>query len=219
MNNLSESPAGRRTSSRKKPHRTSNSPEAVKGRNKLAVTSLFVKKLLSDPLLYEIWNNEKPGNIRSPFNYACKINYEKSSAGRPSLLNVITPEKGFHLPSFWAGIFEEGIVFQINPLKRKLNDPDISQGENLKYTFRGLISYYNPLEPEEKPYALIPVNQRALLFKSENPMDKTITLNSSEKVIAAKYSRFILYLAVILLDAEENVTGYSRTVAGAGKLN
>ena len=188
--------------------KTNNAPYMVEIRKKFKVSCIFAKNVITLSALYQVWNKMKKAGL-SAFNEICKLNYYESAADKPTVDNVLTPEGGFPLPVTVAAVAADNVTATIAPLDTVLI---VSEAER-NFTANGLICYYNPVNPEDTPYAITTIVTAPDLIDTVNPIDLNIPLNVVQQNLAAKYQSSILYLALTTLDADGSVVQYSSTYA------
>ncbi len=185
-----------------------NSPAMVEIRKKFSVAGIFAKNVKTLSALYPIWNKIKSAGL-SAFNEICKLNYFESAADKPSVDNVLTPEGGFALPVTVAAVAANSVTATIAALDTVM----IASAEERNFVTNGLICYYNPVNPEDAPYAITKIETAPDLLDTVNPIDVNIPLNVVQQNLGAKYQSSILYLALATLDADGKVVQYSSTYA------
>ena len=89
----------------------------------------------------------------------------------------------------------------------------IASNEERDFVTNGLICYYNPVNPEDAPYAITAIKQAPDALDTVNPIAVNIPLNIVQQNLGAKYQNSILYLAIATLDANGKVVQYSSTYA------
>ena len=183
-----------------------NDPALVAIRKQFAVTISFAKNLVALSNLYQIWNKLKTSGM-SAFNYAVKKNFDSSSADKPTTDNILTPEGGFPLSVTSADVTADAITVQLPSLESIMI---LSQDER-EITPNVVLCYYNPTNPEDAPYAVVPVQAASEVIDPLNPLTFNIPLNVIQKGIAAKYQNSILYLAMTTSDKNGLLTQYSST--------
>ena len=185
-----------------------NSPTMVEIRKKFSVSVSFVKTMLSLAVLTTIWDKVKAAGM-SVYNYGVKQNYNQSSADKPTVDNILTPAGGFALPVTVAAVAADSVTATITALDTVM----IASAEERNFVTNGLICYYNPVNPEDAPYAITKIETAPDLLDTVNPIDVNIPLNVVQQNLGAKYQSSILYLALATLDAAGKVVQYSSTYA------
>ena len=188
-----------------------NHSKEVTVEEKKEMTSEFVDQLLSNTLLNKVWNMEKPGNYKNAFNFAYKLNYESAKGRYPSRRNYITPPNGFRLPKFTLRFCEEGMLLDLEPIKKTISKWEKRTGKKLRYSICALLCHYHRTKKDAPPYALVPIEHKPTLFNSEKIFNALITFNKKEEEIALKYRRFIMYISFILQDEKGEIIAYSQT--------
>ena len=188
--------------------KTNNAPYMVEIRKKFKVSCIFAKNVITLSALYQVWNKMKKAGL-SAYNEVCKLNYYESAADKPTTDNVLTPEGGFPLPVTVAAVAADNVTATITALETVM----IASAEERNYVPNGLICYYNPVNPEDAPYAITTIKQAPDLLDTVNPIDLNIPLNVVQQNLGAKYQSSILYLALATLDADGKVIQYSSTYA------
>lgn len=183
----------------------SYTPALVEIRKKFAVTGTFAKKLISLSTLYEIWNKMKADHM-SAFNYVFKSNFSESSAEKPTVDNIIVPPGGFALPVTLATVDADAVNVQLAALNTVAVIDDILERNVM---LAGLVCYYNPVNIEDAPYAITPLESAAQSTDIINPLTFAIPLDVVQQATAAKYQNSVLYLALVTLDANDEFVQYS----------
>jgi len=184
------------------------SPAMVEIRKKFAVSVSFVKNLLSLATLVVIWDKVKVSGM-SAYNYGVKQNYSPSSADKPTVDNILTPAGGFPLPVTVAAVAADSVTATIAALDTVM----IASDEERDFVTNGLICYYNPINPEDAPYAITAIKQAPDSLDTVNPIALNIPLNIVQQNLGAKYQSSILYLIIATLDGDGKVVQYSSTYA------
>ncbi len=178
---------------------------------KKAMTSAFVDQLLSNTLLNKVWNMERPGNYKNAFNFAYKLNYECARDKHPTCRNYITPPNGFRLPKFTLRFRRDGMLLDLEPIKKTISKWQKRTGKDLRYSICAVLCHYHRIKKDTTPYALIPINHKPTLFNSEKILNALITFDKKEEEIALKYRRFNMYISFILQDEKGKIIAYSQT--------
>ena len=184
------------------------SPTMVEIRKKFAVSVSFVKNMLSLAALATIWDKVKVSGM-TVYNYGVKQNYNPSSAEKPTVGNILTPAGGFALPVTLAAVAEDSVTATIDPLDTVMIPAD----EERDFVVNGLICYYNPVNPEDAPYAITAIKQAPDSLDTVNPIALNIPLNVVQQNLGAKYQSSILYLALATIDGDGKIVQYSSTYA------
>ncbi len=185
-----------------------NSDVMIAIRQKFAVTVSFVKSLITMSALYQIWTKAKTSRM-SAFNFGFRNNFPKSATEKPTVDNMLTPPGGFPLDVTVAAVAENAVTATIAPL----DTVTIVSADERNFVINGLICYYNPTNPEEAPYSIVPIYTAPDLVDTVNPIDVNIPLDVVQQATGAKYQKSILYLALATLDADSKVIQYSSTFA------
>ena len=186
----------------------SNSAAAVRGRNRFAVACNIANKIVTLPVLCKCWKrNLKRG--MSVQNYATKLNYEKTQGDRPGINNIITPPGGFPLRVMLVEIFENIIDVSFEPIDKSV----LLTGNEKGYILNGLLCYHNPADPKDKLYTITTLEHSFNVRDVSEPVNLEIALKEEQKKIAARYKSAIVYLAMVVVDSEGCITGYSSTYA------
>ena len=183
-------------------------PELVAIRNQFAVTVSLAKNLIALSGLYQVWTRVKTAGM-SAFNYAVKMNFDSSAADKPTTANILTPNDGFPLNVTTAEVGADTVTAQIEALDTVM----IPTEEERQFTPNIVICYYNPTNPEDAPYAIVPVKALPQLMDTVNPIALNVALNIVQQQTAAKYQNSILYLALTTSDLDGKVIQYSATYA------
>ena len=183
-------------------------PELVAIRKKFAVTVNFAKNLIKYSDLYQIWDKLKTGEM-SVFNFVVKTNFNSSAEEKPTTDNMLTPKDGFVPDVTAAEVTADAITAQIAPL----NTVMVMDALEMKLVPHLLLCFYNPVNAEDAPYALVPVEATPMPLDDVNPVALNIPLNVVQQATAAKYQNSILYLAFTTQDIEGKLVQYSATYA------
>ena len=186
----------------------SYTPELVEIRKKFAVTSNFVKNLISHSPLYEIWQKVKEAGM-SAANYAFKLNFGLSSGEKPTVNNIITPADGFPLPVSLATVSPTAVNIQTDALNTVTSVIDEAVERNC--LINAVVCYYNPVSAEDAPFAVTPIASAQQLIDLANPLTFDMALNIDQQLLAAKYQNSILFAAIVTLDVYDKVVHYSST--------
>ena len=180
----------------------------VEIRKKFAVAISFVTNMLSLSALNEVWSKIKPANM-SEYNFGVKQNYPLSSAEKPTVNNMLTPKDGFPLDVTTAEVTADTVTAQLAALDTVMIPAD----EERELTPNLVLCYYNPVNAEDAPYAIVPVAVESQIIDTANPLALNIPLNIVQKQTAAKYQNSILFLALTTHDQDGKVIQYSATYA------
>ncbi len=186
--------------------RVNNSPVMVEIRQKFAVTISFVTSMLTLSALHEIWDKVKDVSM-SVYNYGVRKNFPLSSAEKPTLDNMLTPKDGFPLTITSAAVAADAVTAEIAPLNTVMVH-DFAERE-VKANL--LLCFYNPVNIEDAPYAIVPVKADNQMFDDVNPVVLNVPLDVTQQRTAAKYQNSILYLALTTHDVDGKVVQYSST--------
>jgi hypothetical protein len=184
-------------------YKPTKSEKARKTRSKFGLIVSFAKYINSIPYLKEVWLR---ANIPGSNSYQ-KIIKHNSKVGQESTLtikNIITP-KGFP-------ITVEGLSVKNNKISLTLNFHNI---EVAPYEVHLIIYFYEPVNENEKQNIFdsmimnIPSNSEKNLYHLEMELDnKQISLFE-------KYSKQILYIAVVTNAPDKNTVFWSSTFAAS----
>ena len=189
-------------------YKTNNAPYMVEIRQKFKVSGIFAKNVITLSALYQVWNKVKKARL-SAYNEICKLNYFESAADKPTVDNVLTPEGGFPLPVTVAAVAAVNVTATLAALDTVM----IASEEERDFVSNGLICYYNPVNPEDAPYAITKIESAPDSLDTVNPIELNIPLNVVQQNLAAKYQNSILYLVLATLDGDGKVIQYSSTYA------
>jgi hypothetical protein len=178
---------------------------SVERRKKFAVTACFAKKIRSLATLDEIWNANR-GSCPSSFHAICKVNYQLSSAERPTENNIITPG-GFNAGFTYAEVFTDRINAKI-PELTMLTDP-VPEGALL--SFNTLICFYEAAGINRDLYELLAFSKEYPDFDFSKNFDLEIDFSEAEKESAEKFGKAVLYISLAVNDKSGKVIQYSST--------
>ncbi len=173
--------------------------KAKEGRNKFGVTAHFSKSIASLPTLKAIWKTVK-GFDRTVFHTICKYNFDKSSASKPTLNNIITPN-GFLLPDIDAAVDAGEIAASFSAL----NTLHILKPAEVNLSINAVVCFIDSISKEQEPYRVIECAKEIENFKFERDCEVRLEFDRMQRLIAAKYSRCILYICAATKDAGGNV--------------
>lgn len=177
----------------------------VEVRQKFAVTANFSKFILSLATLDAIWKTVKESGI-SVFNTIFKSNFDYSGTDKPTVDNIITPG-GFGLQVTAAAVAADSITASFDAL----NTVGIFSADEVRLTATALVSFYNPVNPEDAPYKTIALSKDIAAFDFTQAYDLQMDFDVSQKLLAAKYGKSILYLSVATKNADGKLIQYSST--------
>ena len=186
--------------------RVNNSPVMVEIRKKFAVSVGFVTSMLTLSPLQEIWDKVKDVTM-SAHNFGVRKNFPLSSADKPTLDNMLTPKDGFPLIVTSAAIGADAVTAEIAPLGQVMV-PDMAE---LDLVPNLMLCFYNPINADDAPYAIVPVKTGHLMFDTINPVLVNAPLDVTQQRTAGKYQNSILYLAVSTHDDKGKLVQYSST--------
>ncbi len=189
-------------------YNASNSAAAVRARNRFAAAGKIANKIVNLPVLYKCWKSKLKKGM-SVQNYATKLNYEKITGDKPGIHNVITPPDGFTLRVMSVEVFEDTINIGLEPIEKSA----ILSGNEKGYVLNGLICYHNPANPRDKLYTIITIEHSFEIRDVTQTVYLEIPLDAVQRNIAVRYGNMIIYLAVVVVDGEGCVLGYSDTFA------
>ncbi len=164
-------------------------PALVEIRKKFISTVAFVKALCGLSALYEIWKNRNTGRLSVP-NLVFQNNFAYSSADKPTVNNKLTPD-GFSVPVQSATVAADKVTVSLLALNTKMV-PTINDRE---LSCNGLVCYYDPLDPGDKPFEIVSFNQDIPAFDFELPYSFEQALDVVQQNIALRYQHKILYFA------------------------
>jgi hypothetical protein len=178
----------------------------VEIRKKFASTVAFVKVLCRLSTLKEIWSAQEKGKL-STFNYVVQKNFDLVDPERPTVDNILTPG-GFPCPVDTVVFAADKVTVNLKVMSPawhfEPNERDLSAC--------GLIVYYNPIDPEDKPYEIISLSGEIDAVDFELPNTIEHLLDQMQQNIAARYQKKILYYMVATRDLVSNgVVQYSDT--------
>jgi hypothetical protein len=185
-----------------------NSPTMVEIRKKFAVSVSFVTNMLTLAAIHEIWDKAKASGM-TVYNYGVRQNFPLSSADKPTVDNLLSPNDGFPLDVTLAEVAADAVTATIAALDTVM----IPTEEERDLTPNLMLCYYNPVNPDDAPYAVVPVQGATQVLDTVNPIALNIPLNIVQQQIAAKYQNSTLYIALTTHDADGKVVQYSATFA------
>lgn len=180
-------------------------PSVVEVRKKFAVTGNLSKNILSLSTLAAIWKTVKGSGI-SVFNTIFKSNFGFSAAASPTADNIITPG-GFSLPVDTVSVDADKVTASL----LALNTTSIFAPEEVNLSASAVISYSDPTNPDDAPYHIIALSKEVANFNFTQAYNLQMDLDVKQKLIAAKYTKSILYLVVASKTADGKVVQYSST--------
>ena len=172
------------------------------------MASNIANKIVTLPVLCNCWKSKLKKGM-SVQNYATKLNYEKTQGDRPEINNIITPPDGFTL-KFVSTTAADGVLrVSIEPIDKAI----CRSGNEDRYILNGLICYYNPAAPKDKLYTITTIDHSFEIPDVSEAVFLERPLNDEQRKIAARYKSAIVYLAMVAVDSEGCITGYSSTNA------
>ena len=189
-------------------YNVSNSAAAIKGRKIFAVAGSIAHKVVTLPMLCNCWKRTLKKGL-SVQNYVTQLNYKRSPVDRPAISNIITPPDGFPLNMISTAAGENMLNVSIGPIERSVP----LSGNEKGYILNGLLCYYNPVNPKDKLYTITTIEHPFEINNVSQPVFLEISLNDEQKNISARYGNAIIYLALVVLDGDGCVLGYSATFA------
>jgi hypothetical protein len=181
------------------------SPHLVEIRRKFTCSVSFAKAVITLSALKEIWRGVKESGM-SVFNYVVKNNFALISADKPTTGNIITPG-GFAPPVQSANVEPENVAIELVAL----NTVSVFTPEEKNLSANGLICYYNPSDPADKPFAITTINAELAHYDVTAPYTLNIPLNVLQQAMAGKYSNSILYFTVASKTDDGIIVQYSAT--------
>ena len=180
-------------------------PAVVEVRHKFAVTVNLAQSILSLDTLSAIWKTVK-GSGMSVFNTIFKSNFGYSAADKPTEYNIITPG-GFSLPVDVVTVDVDKITASL----LALNTEAAFTPEEINASANALVSFYDPMNPADAPYEVIALSKEIANFNFNQAYNLQLDFDAKQKLIAAKYTKSILYLSVASKNADGKVIQYSST--------
>ncbi len=180
-------------------------PAVMQVRQKFAVTGNLAKNILSLSTLEAIWKTVKVSGI-SVFNTIFKNNFGYSSTDKPTVDNIITPG-GFSLPVDTAAVDADKITASL----LALNTTSIFAPEEVNVSANAVVCYTDPTNPDDAPYQILALSKEVANFDFAQPYNFQLDLDVKQKLMAAKYTKSILFLIVASKTADGKVVQYSST--------
>jgi hypothetical protein len=181
------------------------SPAVVEVRQKFSVTVALAKSILTLATLEAIWKTVKGSGI-SVFNTIFKTNFPYSAASKPTENNIITPG-GFTLPVDTAAVALDKVTASI----LALNTESVFTPEEVNLSANAVVCFHTPTNPDDAPYQIISLSKEVENFNYTQAYDLQLDFDAKQKLIAAKYTKSILYLIVASKTADGKVVQYSST--------
>ena len=180
-------------------------PAVLDVRHKFAVTVDLAQAILSLDTLSAIWKTVK-GTGMSVFNTIFKSNFSYSAADKPTEYNIITPG-GFSLP---VDVVTVGID-KITASLLALDTETVFTPEEVNASANALVSFFDPMNPADAPYEVIALSKEIANFDFTQTYNLQLDFDAKQKLVAAKYTKSILYLSVASKNADGKVIQYSST--------
>ncbi len=181
------------------------SPAVLEIRQKFSVTVALAKSILTLAVLVAIWKSVKGSGI-SVFNTIFKSNFAYSAVGKTTVDNIITPG-GFSLPVDNAAVAVDKVTASI----LALNTESVFTPEEVNLSANAVVCFTDPTNPDDEPYQIISLSKEVENFNFTQAYDLQIDFDTKQKLIAAKYTKNILYLVVASKTADGKVVQYSST--------
>jgi hypothetical protein len=194
-------------SARPSSFKESKNPKHIEVKQKFAVTSTFTKGVLELPALFQIWKLNK-GPKLSEFNEVFKCNYAFSSPNAPTMQNIITPQ-GFTPPITSAVINEGKLIVALSAL----NTVIIVKNNEVSLSINALICHDNPLEENDPYFRITSVSKEVIDFNFSEPCNLEMKLDVESSAIVEKYNKKIIYLAVAIKSAYNDIIRYSQSLS------
>jgi hypothetical protein len=183
----------------------STTPKHVETKQKFAVTTGFASKVSDLPALSAIWKlNKQPGI--SVINTIFQKNFDLSSTQAPTLNNIITPD-GFGTPVTAAAI----AAGKLTGALAALNTITVIPTGAINLSINAVISLSDPKLSIDPFFKVIPVSKEVADFEFAQVYNFEIDLNLDEVADVAKYNQKIIYLAVAIKSADDQIIKYSRS--------
>lgn len=194
-------------SARPSQYTVSNKPEAVEARDRFRVTVDLARAVNSLSALKSIWKTAK-GKCSTGFNKICQINFQYSSAVKPTINNIITPG-GFILPVISAACDEAKLTASISAL----NTNTVFCSDEVILSVNAVVCFINPVNSEDKAYGLIACFREIDNFNFTQDFDIQIDFDPRQKIEADKYSGSIIFLSAATKTAGGKIVKFSNTAA------
>ena len=180
-------------------------PAVTEVRQKFSVTVALAKSILTLATLAAIWKTVKESGM-TVFNTIFKSNFAYSSVDKPTENNIITPG-GFSLPVDTAAVALDKVTASI----LALNTESVFTPEEVNLSANAVVCFHTPSNPDDAPYQIISLSKEVENFNYTQAYDLQLDFDAKQKLIAAKYTKSILYLAVASKTADGKVVQYSST--------
>ena len=180
-------------------------PAVTEVRQKFSVTVALAKAILTLVTLAAIWKTVKESGM-TVFNTIFKSNFAYSSVDKPTENNIITPG-GFSLPVDTAAVALDKVTASI----LALNTESVFTPEEVNLSANAVVCFHTPTNPDDAPYQIISLSKEVENFNYTQAYDLQLDFDAKQKLIAAKYTKSILYLAVASKTADGKVVQYSST--------
>jgi len=182
-----------------------NDPAVTEVRQKFSVTVALAKSILTLATLAAIWKTVKESGM-TVFNTIFKSNFAYSSVDKPTENNIITPG-GFSLPVDTAAVALDKVTASI----LALNTESVFTPEEVNLSANAVVCFHTPTNPDDAPYQIISLSKEVENFNYTQAYDLQLDFDAKQKLIAAKYTKSILYLIVASKTADGKVVQYSST--------
>lgn len=120
--------------------------------------------------------------------------------------NIITPG-GFSLPVNVAAVAADKVTASL----LALNTESVFSAEEVNLSANAVVCFTDPINPDDEPYQVISLNKEVANFDFTQAYDLQIDFDTKQKLIAAKYTKNILFLSVATKTADGKVVQYSST--------
>ncbi len=192
-------------SARPKEFNVSQSPGAVKGRNRFSVCSRIAKTVSDIDDLNKIWDKIREAGL-TVYNTVIQRNYQFADPGKPTAENIITPG-GFDLAVDSMAVTEERITVNLAPLRSKT---DFNDDEKELIIFM-IITGFDPVDENDNYYIVMPFTYTEADFDPDDKLEALVNFDRFTRNKLAGYNGKVLLVCTATKDDEGNLVKYSAT--------
>jgi hypothetical protein len=173
----------------------SNTPEAIRSRNKMKTVAQFASTVNSIPELKYLWLKSKITAFDA-FHKIEKVNYPFFTSERPTLNNTIIPDINNDSKIQESSISSGGIKLKIFIT----NDEGANFNGAKELTGIGVICYFDPNDKTMDYFHLSKIRTSAFDVKIDKEFDLEIPFSGEERDNYNSYMKSIIYFTMISKD-------------------
>ena len=192
-------------SARPKEFNVSQSPGAIKGRNRFSVCSRIAKTVSDIDDLNKIWDTIREAGL-TVYNTVIQRNYQFADPQKPTAENIITPG-GFDLAIDSIAVSEERIAVNLAPLK---GNADFNDDEKELIIFM-ILTGYDPVDENDNYYIVMPFTYTEADFDPDDKLEAVVNFDRFTRCKLAGYNGKVVLVCTVTKDEKGNVVRYSAT--------